>query len=62
MTIIRTYDELSKLKTFEDRFEYLKLDGQVGKDTFGFDRIKFVVEYSFCVNLFVISVPSCKVN
>lgn len=39
MTIIRTYDELSKLKTFEDRFEYLKLDGQVGKDTFGFDRI-----------------------
>ena len=39
MTIIRTYDELSRLKTFEDRFEYLKLDGQVGKDTFGFDRI-----------------------
>ena len=39
MTIVRTYDELSKLKTFEDRFEYLKLDGQVGKDTFGFDRI-----------------------
>lgn len=39
MTIIRTYDELSKLKTFEDRFEYLKLGGQVGKDTFGFDRI-----------------------
>lgn len=39
MTIIRTYDELSKLKTFEDRFEYLKLDGQVGNDTFGFDRI-----------------------
>lgn len=39
MTIIRTYDELSKLKTFEDRFEYLKLDGQVGKYTFGFDRI-----------------------
>lgn len=39
MTIIRTYSELSKLTTFADRFEYLRLDGQVGKDTFGFDRI-----------------------
>ena len=36
---IRTYKDLSKLTTFEDRFEYLRLDGQVGKDTFGFDRI-----------------------
>lgn len=38
MKKIRTYSELSKLKTFEERFEYLKLDGSVGKDTFGFDR------------------------
>lgn len=38
MNKIRTYSELSKLKTFEERFEYLKLDGSVGKDTFGFDR------------------------
>ena len=37
--MIRTYEELSKLKTFEERFEYLKLNGEVGKDTFGFDRI-----------------------
>ena len=37
--MIRTYEELSRLKTFEERFEYLKLNGQVGKDTFGFDRI-----------------------
>ena len=36
---IRTYSELSKLKTFKERFEYLRLDGTVGKDTFGFDRI-----------------------
>lgn len=36
---IRTYTELSKLKTFEERFEYLRLNGQVGKETFGFDRI-----------------------
>ena len=34
----RTYTELSQLKTFKERFEYLKLDGQVGKATFGFDR------------------------
>lgn len=36
---IRTYKELSQLQSFNERFEYLKLDGQVGKDTFGFDRI-----------------------
>jgi len=35
---IRTYSELSKLKTFEERFEYLRLDGKVGEETFGFDR------------------------
>lgn len=37
-TIIRTYSELKKLKTFEERFRYLKLDGYVGESTFGFDR------------------------
>lgn len=36
---IRTYSELSELTTFEARFDYLRLDGQVGRDTFGFDRI-----------------------
>lgn len=35
---IRTYSELSKLSTFEERYEYLKLGGAVGADTFGFDR------------------------
>lgn len=35
---IRTYSELSKLSTFEERFEYLRLDGIVGEETFGFDR------------------------
>ena len=38
MNIIRTYSELITLQTFEERFNYLKLKGQVGKDTFGFDR------------------------
>lgn len=35
---IRTYSELITLPTFEERFQYLKLNGAVGKDTFGFDR------------------------
>lgn len=35
---IRRYSELSHLDTFEDRFEYLKLSGGVGRSTFGFDR------------------------
>lgn len=34
----RTYSELSVLSTFEERFEYLKLGGAVGEDTFGFER------------------------
>lgn len=36
--MIRTYTELSRLPYFEDRFEYLKLPGAVGIETFGFDR------------------------
>ncbi len=35
---IRTYSELITLPTFEERYRYLKLDGRVGEDTFGFDR------------------------
>lgn len=36
--MIRTYSELITLPTFEERFDYLKLNGAVGADTFGFDR------------------------
>ena len=36
--MIRTYSELIRIPTFEDRFEYLKLKGNVGESTFGFDR------------------------
>lgn len=36
--IIRTYSELSKLPTFRERYEYLRLQGVVGEETFGFDR------------------------
>lgn len=34
----RSYSELILLKTFEERFEYLRLDGVVGIETFGYDR------------------------
>ena len=37
-TNIRTYSELIALPTFEERFNYLKLGGHVGRETFGFDR------------------------
>ena len=37
--IIKTYRELSRLKTFEERYKYLQLKGVVGESTFGFDRI-----------------------
>ena len=30
----KTYTELIRLHTFHERFEYLKLDGSVGVDTF----------------------------
>ena len=43
---IKTYSELIRLPTFEDRFEYLKLKGSVGKDTFGHDRYLNQVFYS----------------
>lgn len=38
MTSIKTYSELITIPTFEERYRYLKLQGVVGKETFGFDR------------------------
>lgn len=35
---IRTYSELITLPTFEERYRYLRLEGRVGEETFGFDR------------------------
>ena len=35
---IRCYSELIQLPTFLDRYQYLRLDGVVGEETFGFDR------------------------
>lgn len=36
--MIKSYHELIRLKTFEERFEYLRLFGKVGEDIFGFSR------------------------
>lgn len=35
---IRTYSELITIPTFEERFEYLRIGGKVGEETFGFER------------------------
>jgi len=34
----KSYEELVKLKTFKERYRYLKLNGRVGEETFGCDR------------------------
>lgn len=36
--IYRSYSDLKKLATFEERFEYLKLSSIIGEPTFGFER------------------------
>lgn len=43
---IKTYSELSRLQTFEERFDYLVLGGIVGRSTFGFDRYLNQVFYN----------------
>ncbi len=35
---IKCYSELALLPTFQARYQYLRLNGAVGKETFGFDR------------------------
>lgn len=36
--MLRTYSELLTIPSYEERFEYLKLGGKIGVETFGFDR------------------------
>ena len=38
MTSFKSYSELRRFESFEDRYEYLRLGGGVGVSTFGFDR------------------------
>lgn len=37
-TMIKTYAECMQLPTFQERYRYLQIGGQVGKETFGYDR------------------------
>ncbi len=36
--MIRRYSRLKSLDTFEDRYRYLRLQGSIGRSSFGFDR------------------------
>lgn len=38
MTKIKTYSELKRIRTFEERYEYLRIGGTIGVSTFGSDR------------------------
>ena len=46
MTNIKTYSELITLPTFRERYEYLRLGGMIGEETFGFDRYLNQLFYS----------------
>ena len=43
---LRRYSELKRLKTFKERYDYLRLGGIVGDSTFGFDRYLNQLLYS----------------
>lgn len=48
--MIRTYSELCTLGSFQDRYDYLKLRGVVGEETFGSERFanqKFYGSYEW---------------
>lgn len=42
----RSYMELSRIPTFEERYRYLRLQGRVGMDTFGHDRYMNQILYA----------------
>ena len=65
--IIKTYSELSKLETFKERYQYLKLDGIVGEETFGFDRYLNQIlyksdEWQSCRNNIIIRDDGCDLG
>lgn len=43
--MIKTYRQLCRYQTFEERYAYLRLGGSVGRETFGFDRYTNQVLY-----------------
>lgn len=38
ITMTKSYSELVKMETLEERFAYLKLGGKIGQETFGINR------------------------
>lgn len=36
--MMKTYSELIKIPTYEERYRYLRLGSKVGEETFGYDR------------------------
>lgn len=44
--MIKSYSELIRLKTFEERFEYLKLSGRVSESTFSGHRMLNQILYN----------------
>jgi len=42
----RSFTELQRLKSFDARYDYLRLRGAVGETTFGFDRYLNQIMYS----------------
>ena len=46
MAQLRCYRELRRLKTFEERYEYLRIGGLIGETTFGFERYLNQMLYS----------------
>ena len=74
MNTNRCYSDLLQIVTFEDRFDYLKIGGVVGMDTFGYDRVfnqQFYTSYEWLrLRVDVIAreevndlgVPGCRIN
>lgn len=46
MAQLRCYRELKRLKTFEERYEYLRVGGVIGESTFGYERYLNQMLYS----------------
>lgn len=42
----RSYTDLKRLETFDERYEYLRVPGTVGRSTFGYDRYLNQVLYT----------------
>lgn len=45
-TQMKTYTEMSKFKTYKDRYRYLRIGGKVGDRTFGYERYLNQVFYT----------------